>query len=253
MNESTFKRSFLTSTVVHVVVVLAVILVPLIKRLIRPRKPPEMITFIDLAALPPPPPPQIESPPITPEPTPQPPTPDPPPVPDPPKPPLIPEKPPEKKAEKPPGPKKPSPPKIKVSTNKIVRQTQPPKPAQPAQPKLTQDQLRKLLEANIKFSPSGNSSANFSDLSLYYATVYDAMYGAWRQPSSAAMGLTAQVAIRVQRNGTVTNPRLVRSSGSKTMDDSVLDAVRRVARLRPLPAEVRDTFLDITIEFVVGQ
>lgn len=246
MNDSSFRRSLATSTVVHVLIVLAVIIYPLVKRLIHPRKKPEMITFIDLQAMPPPPaPPQIE----TPTPEPEPPKPQPEPEPEKPKPALIPEKPPEKAPEKP----KPEPQKIKVSTNKIVRKVEPQKQASPVQSKLTQEQIRKLLEANIKFSPGGTPSANFTDLSLYYATVYDAMYGAWRQPSSAAMGLKAQAAIRVQRNGTITNPRLVSSSGSKLMDDSVLDAVRRVARLRPLPAEVRDNYLDITIEFVVGQ
>lgn len=250
MNDSSFKRSLATSTVVHALVVLAVIIYPLVKRLIHPRKPPEMVTFIDLTAIPSPPPsPQIEA--SAPEPEPPKPQPQPEPELEKPKPSPISEKPPDKTPERP----KSEPNKIKVSTNKIVRKVEPQKQTQrqSAQTKLSQEQIRKLLEANIKFSPGGTPSTNFSDLSLYYATVYDAMYGAWKQPGSAAMGLTAQVSIRVQRNGTITNPGLIRSSGSKVMDDSVMEAVRRVARLRPLPAEIRESSLDITIEFVVGQ
>ena len=231
MNDQTFKRTLVVSTSVHVVLVLLLILVPLISRLLHPRKKPEMITFIDLQALPPPPPP------------PSPPT---PPKPDEPKPTPIPEKP----ADKP----RPEPPKIKVNTNKIVRRVdQPPKPA-PNQPKLTQEQIRKLLEANIKFSPAGApTSANFSDLQLYYATVRDVMYGAWNQPSTAALGLRAEVTIRVQKNGAISSRKLTRSSGSSQMDNSVMTAVNSVARLRALPAEVRDPHLDITVEFVVGE
>lgn len=241
MSETTFKRSLIGSTVVHAVLLLALIVYPLVRRLIHPRKPPEMITFVDLQALPPPPAPIPEPPKPQPEP------PKPQPEPEPPKPALVPEKPPEKP--------KPESRKIKVSTNKIVRSVtpQPPKPQTAPQPTLTKEQLRKLLEANIKFSPAGTPSSNFTDMSLYYATVYDAMYGAWRQPSTAALGLAAQVTIRVQRNGAVTARRLIKSSGSSSMDDSVMQAVNSVGRLRPLPAEIRDTFLDITVEFVVGQ
>lgn len=238
MNDPTFKRTLAISTTVHLVVVLLVVIVPLFNRLLRPRKPPEMITFIDLQAIPPAPPPPIPSPP-EPEP------PKPLPEPDEPKPSLVPEKP----VTKP----KPEPPKIKVSTNKVVRKPdQPSKPTKP-QPTLTKEQLRKLLEANIKFSSSGTPSANFSDLSLYYATVRDAMYGAWNQPSSVARGLSVEVSIRVQRSGAVTQRRLTHSSGSKLMDDSVMQAVNSITRLRALPAEVREESLDITIEFVVGE
>ncbi|HMP77442.1 MAG TPA: TonB family protein [Kiritimatiellia bacterium] len=238
MNDPRFKKTLLITTAVHFAVVLVLIIFPLLTRLLRPPKKPEMITFIDLQAMPPAPPP--------PQPRPEPPQPRPEPKIEEPKPSPIPEKPPDK-------PKPPEPPKIKVNTNRVVRKVEDqPKPA-PQQPQLTQEQIRKLLEANIKFSSSGTPSANFSDLSLYYATVRDAMYGAWTQPSAAARGLRAEASIRVQRNGTVTQRRLSRSSGSKLMDDSVLAAVNAVARLRPLPADVRDAHLDITIEFVVGE
>lgn len=237
MNDPRFKKTLLITTAVHFAVVLFLVIAPLLARLIRPPKPPEMITFIDLQAMPPAPPP--------PEPRPEPVPPEPEPEIEEPKPSPIPEKPPDKP--------KPEPPKIKVNTNRIVRKVDaPPKPS-PQQPKLTQEQIRKLLEANIKFSPSGTPSANFSDLSLYYATVRDAMYGAWQQPSAAARGMRAEASIRVQRNGAVTQRRISRSSGSKLMDDSVLAALNAVARLRPLPADVRDDHLDITIDFVVGE
>ncbi len=228
MNEQTFRRNLAVSASVHFLVVLLFILVPWIGRLLHPSKKPEMITLIDLLALPPPPPPAP-----------------PPPKPDEPRPVPVPERPADKA--------RPEPPKIKVNTNKIVRKIEKTPKSAPNQPKLTQEQIRKLLEANIKFSPAGASAgANFSDLSLYYATVRDSMYGAWNQPGTAALGLRAEVTIRVQKNGAISSRKLTRSSGSSQMDNSVMSAVNSAARLRPLPAEVRDPHLDITIEFVVG-
>lgn len=235
MNEPSFKRTLLVTTGVHIAVVIALMLLPLFNRLLRPRKPPEEITFIDLQAMPPapPPPPVVEPEPPAPEPKEE------------PKVAEIPDKPAEK-------PKKPEPPKIKVNTNKIVRKVEkPPKPVA-QQPTLTPEQIRKLLEANIKYTPGGTPSSNFSDLSLYYATVRDRMYGAWQQPSAVANGMSAQVSIRVQRNGSISSRRLSRSSGSKLMDDSVMQAAS-IVRLGALPADVRDPYLDITIEFVVGE
>ncbi len=245
MSNSSFKRTLATSTTVHLVVVVLILVVPLIRKLSHPRKPPEMITFVDLSALPPPPPPTAE---VAPEPEPEPPKPLP--EPEPPKPAPIPEKIEEKKpAEKP----KPEQHKIKVNTNKTIRRMDtPPRPQTPNQPTLTKEQIRKLLEANVKFSSSGSPSTSFSDLSLYYATVRDAMYGAWNQPSTVARGLVAEVSIKVQRSGAVTQRRLSRPSGNKVMDDSVMQAVNSISRLRALPAEIRDDPLDITIEFVVG-
>ncbi len=246
MSNPNFKRTLITSTTVHVIVVALVILAPLVRKLLHPRKPPEIVTFVDLSALPPPPP--VE---VAPEPQPEPEPPKPLPEPEPPKPAPIPEKP----AEKPPEPKKPEPPKIKVNTNKIVRRMEQPPKQQPKTqnaPTLTPEQIRKLLEANVKFSSSGSPSATFSDLSLYYATVRDAMYGAWNQPSTVPRGLVAEVSIKVQRSGAVTARRLSRPSGNQAMDDSVMKAVNSISRLRPLPPEVRDDPLDIAIEFVVG-
>ena len=44
------------------------------------------------------------------------------------------------------------------------------------------------------------------------------------------------VLIRVQRDGAITSRTMLRSSGNTIMDQSVMDAVRSVNRLRPLPA-----------------
>lgn len=237
-NRSDFRRGLAVSIIIHLAVILLAIIGPLIARLFHRPPKREMITFVDLAALPPaPPPPPMRDP--------EPPRPEP--KQEEPKPSPIPEKPPDK-------PKPPEKPKIQVNTNRIVRKPDPaPQPPRPQQPQLTPEQIRKLLEANIRFTPGGTPSANVTDLSIYYASVRDVMYGAWVQPSAVARGLRADVSIRVLKNGAITQRRLIRSSGSKLMDDSVMQAVQSVSMLRPLPAEVREPHLDITIEFIVGE
>jgi protein TonB len=236
---SPWKRALLMSVAGHLALVLLLIIGPLLARLLRPPPKREMITFVELAPLPPAPPPPAP----TQEPEQRKPEPHPTP---------IPEKPPER-------PKPPEKPKIQVSTNRIVRKPEPQPRPQPQQPELTPEQIRKLLEANIRFTPIGTPAAagtpatNVTDLTTYYAAVRDAMYAAWTQPSAVARGLRAEVSIRVLRNGAVTQRRLTRSSGSQLMDDSLMQAVNSVSMLRPLPPEVRDPHLDITIEFVVGE
>lgn len=232
-----FKRALAVSVTAHIVVLILLVVLPFVIRLFRRPPKREMITFVELAALPPAPPAPMREP----EP------PKPPPKQEEPKPSPIPEKPPEK-------PKPAERPKIQVNTNRIVRKPDPaPRPTPPQQPALTPEQIRKLLEANVRFTPGGATAANVTDLSIYYASVRDAMYGAWVQPSTVARGLRAEVSIRVMKNGAVTQRRLTRSSGSKVMDDSVMQAVNSIAMLRPLPAEVRESHLDITVEFVVGE
>lgn len=245
-DESRFKRALVISTAGHLIFLLIVVVAPFIVRWItRPPKR-EIITFVDLVPPAPPPSPIREPDP----PRPQQPKPEPPkPKPEEPKPSPIPEKPTEK-------PKPPEKPKIQVNTNRVVRRTEqppPPRPPQQQQPALTPEEIRKLLEANIRFTPAGQPATTFSDLSLYYAMVRDAMYAAWIQPSAVARGLKAEASIRVMRNGAVTQRRLTRPSGNKLMDDSVMQALNSVTLLRPLPAEVREPYLDITIEFVVGE
>ncbi len=63
------------------------------------------------------------------------------------------------------------------------------------------------------------------------------LYDAWEQPvgSAAAAGLTADVEIVVQRDGTITSRRMRRPSGHTPMDTSIMKAVESVKRLRPLP------------------
>lgn len=220
-----FKRALTVSTAVHVGIIVLVAIAPLFLRLLRPRKPKEMITFIDLMPALPPPPPEPEQP----------------------KPDIAEPRP--KATESTPVAERP---KIKINTNKIVRRDAP-KSQTPPKATLTKEQIKKILDSGVKFTSSpGAPPGEFSDLALYYAIVQQAMYGAWQQPATVAKGVSAEVALRIARNGAVLQRRMTRGSGNSLMDESVMRAVESVSRLKPLPPEIGGPHLDVTVEFVIG-
>jgi TonB family protein len=241
MSDPRFRRSLKVSTAVHVTVLAALALWPLMDRLVHPPKPPEMITFVDLVSGSPAPPERASV--VTP-PEPKPETP-------------VPEvKPPEPEKPIPVPEPKPEKPKIKVNTNKVVRKVDPAPPKPAPKPTLTKEQIARMLDSNVRFtslgSGGGSTGGDASPLSIYYAQVRETMYGAWRQPSGAgASGIRAQVRIRVLRGGGIVSREMVTRSGSAVMDASVMTAVQSVSRLRPLPADVTGDSLDIVVEFVL--
>jgi TonB family protein len=86
----------------------------------------------------------------------------------------------------------------------------------------------------------------------YYQQVHDRMYEAWEQPGQALnwdKKIMATVLIRVARDGTITDVSLKMPSGNKIMDDSALQAARKVQRLDPLPEGLGGATADITVNF----
>lgn len=93
----------------------------------------------------------------------------------------------------------------------------------------------------------GQGSANWE----YFRLVHDVLYEAWEQPDSALdRKLMTTVALRVARDGSIADASVRVGSGNKSMDDSVLSAVRKVPRLEPPPdALVRGSYATITVDF----
>lgn len=228
-----FRQSLVVSTVMHALVIGAVIGLSFMSGCFD-RRPKELVTFIDLQVALPPPPAVEAVPDIRP----------PPPVPKPPAP--LPEPKPEPKpAPKPPQPK----PAIEKSTN-LVRFTDRPVPKAKTPP-LSAEEIRKLLAAGARISDQTFIPTDDFSFAWYYALVRKAMYDAWNQPSEigTGSGLTAAVTVRVERDGAITRREMVRPSGNRLMDDSVRQAVQAVSRLQPLPPAFGGRYKDITIEF----
>jgi TonB family protein len=139
-------------------------------------------------------------------------------------------------------------------------------------PKYTPDQIRAMLSGSLRGVGSSSSRgvsgrAGFgsslggggggggggfdSPLAWYYAMVKQLMYEAWQQPSGLANSgnPTTTVTIRVKRDGSISDRQLMRSTGNKLMDDSVMRAVQSVKRLKPLPPQFIGPSQDITITF----
>ena len=230
--EPRLKRNMLLVAIVHAVVIVVLIAWQWIASLFDREKPKELVTYVELATV-------VQEPaPMTPEVVAEPPPPEPPP--------------PEPKAVEPPpiAPPKPKKKKIEVSKKRVRRkQDAPPPKAKPPSRRTGAEDVRKMLSPVLS-SPS-NAAVNDFPYDWYYALVRRACYESWDRPSTAAVrpGTKAVVSIRVHRDGSVREHQLVRASGNRAMDDSVLRAVRGIPRLKPLPAQYKKEFKDITIDF----
>ena len=73
----------------------------------------------------------------------------------------------------------------------------------------------------------------------------------WDPPSLAGMGAlkkrSVQIRIRLLADGTIQDPQLVSSSGSKPMDESVLKAVATLPFKIMPPKETLDFILDFNV------
>jgi len=270
MNRS-YRRVFSGTAVAHVVVVAIFLVVQLFLTGARPLKLKEEITMIDLSgagggggdAGPVTPPPDNKVPDVKP--------PEDIPPPEPVKNDTIPEpvkpKPPTKvKAKQ----KQPPTPQVKVPTPTRTNFVAKAK-AKAKGPKYTPDQIRAMLSGSLRGvgtssrnvsgragfgssiggSGGGGGGGSDSPLAWYYAMVKQLMYEAWQQPSGLANtgNPTTTVTIRVMRDGTINERQMMRSSGNKLMDDSVMRAVQSVKRLKPLPPQFIGPSQDITITF----
>jgi TonB family protein len=137
--------------------------------------------------------------------------------------------------------------KIQKSTKKIKR----PQGGTVAKSNLSADEIRRLLAAGARISD--HTSIPMGDLweAGYYNHVHEMMYRVWNQPMSlsANAGMSAEVLIRVQRDGTIVSREMVRSSGNTLMDESVMKAVQSVTKLKALPTQFSGSTKDIRILF----
>ncbi len=214
------KKYVKVSAIIHGGIIALLIFIPLILDCRARKKPHEMITMIDLSAVPMDQPvatmpvEEIK-------------------VPEPPKDIPVPKAKPKRK-------------KIEVSKKKIKREDQP----KPKKPQLSPEEIKKLLAAGVK--PGKTRPPQAGDLpAWYYALVRQAMYDVWDQPAglSASAGLVTTVSIRVARNGRVLSRKMVKTSGRTVMDESVMKAAQSISQLKALPQSFRGKHKDIVIYF----
>lgn len=81
----------------------------------------------------------------------------------------------------------------------------------------------------------GNTEGDFG---WYHAMLHDRFYSRWDQPTSIVTSdakFSATVKIRIEKDGTISDVSLAQSSGNDVMDQSVMEAARKVTQVDPLP------------------
>lgn len=89
-------------------------------------------------------------------------------------------------------------------------------------------------DANRDNSPAGAGGTDW-----YASMLHERFHARWEQPTSVfatTRRYTATLRLRIERDGRISDFRLVRSSGLVPMDESVLAAAARVGRVDPPPS-----------------
>jgi len=96
-----------------------------------------------------------------------------------------------------------------------------------------------------------------TDFGWYAAMLHDRFYSRWDQPTSIVTPtskFSALVKIRIEKDGTISDVSLAQSSGNDLMDQSVMEAARKVTQVDPLPQGLGDGHAyEIKINFELSQ
>jgi len=98
----------------------------------------------------------------------------------------------------------------------------------------------------------GNGSGGASAYSWYSSMLHDRFFGEWVQPKSIAMSgakMSAQVRIRIEPDGRISDFAIVRSSGNVVVDESIAAVEKRVKQVDPLPVGLASGPYEVTINF----
>jgi len=99
--------------------------------------------------------------------------------------------------------------------------------------------------------------ATQSDFGWYQQLLYKKFYDGWTQPTSivtSTSSFSTLVKIRIEKDGTISDVSLAQSSGNDVMDQSVMEAARRVTHVDPLPEGLGDGgAYEVKINFELSQ
>ncbi len=100
----------------------------------------------------------------------------------------------------------------------------------------------------IQIGPLSSPGGGTGNFGSYYDLIRKQMFSAWNRPVHLTQKeLTALVKITIENDGRISNVSLVSGSGIRDFDESIVEAARRVGRIRePLPEGLNH---EITIRF----
>jgi len=171
-------------------------------------------------------------------------------------------------------------PSAKPSPKPSPRKKAPPKPsatpqkkkshAEPTPAKKTTDKKDKTASTRSEREPSeetattGNGSrsgktgaaANPAHTSWYSNMLHDRFYREWAQPTTVVASgakLSALAKIRIEKDGRISDFKIVRSSGNVVVDESVEAVGKKVTRVDALPAGIGSGgHYDVNINFALN-
>ena len=86
--------------------------------------------------------------------------------------------------------------------------------------------------------------------------IHDRFYAHWEQPTSIVSSdqkFATTVKVRIEKSGRVSDVSLANPSGNVVMDESVMDAARKVTQIDPLPTGLGGEFYEVKIQFELSQ
>jgi TonB family protein len=86
---------------------------------------------------------------------------------------------------------------------------------------------------------TGGNGADSGTVDAYHTLIHDRFYSQWEQPTSIPSEhkheFAAVLRITIQRDGTIGAFSLAKPSGNPVMDESVLEAAKKVIKIAPVP------------------
>jgi TonB family protein len=86
---------------------------------------------------------------------------------------------------------------------------------------------------------AGGNGADPGTMDAYHTLIHDRFYSQWEQPTAIPTehrhDFSTMLKITIQRDGTISDFSLSKPSGNPIMDQSVLEAARKVIKIAPIP------------------
>jgi len=101
---------------------------------------------------------------------------------------------------------------------------------------------------------TGGNGADPGVVDAYHSLIHDRFYSQWEQPTSIPTehrhDFSTVLKITILRDGTIGDFSLAKPSGNPVMDESVLEAARKVIKIAPVPEKMGNpTGYTISINF----
>ena len=130
--------------------------------------------------------------------------------------------------------------------------------AKKAEPKKSESKSRENTAKNGSGTAGGQTGGNASPAnpSWYGDMLHDRFYREWAQPTTVVAGgakLSALAKIRIEKDGRISDFKIVRASGNVVVDESVQAVGKKVTRVDALPAGIGNAgHYDVNINFALN-